>query len=117
MAKTAMMVGALVFAGLACTTSDASAQSPFGLHIGGRAAHIDIGNPHGGYRSYNNFYRAPVSRGHYDWHDTSHLHYHRPQIVQHGNHYDRTPGHYDVHRTGHFDYHRPNYNRGYSRRW
>lgn len=127
MSKSALILGTLAFVGMAgMSASDASAQSPFGVHIGGRAVHVDLGNPHGNYRSYNrsyarsysrSSYRAPVNRGHYDFHDTSHYDYHRPQVVRHGNHYDRTPGHYDLHRTGHFDYHRPAYNRGFTRHW
>ena len=37
------------------------------------------------------------------FHDTTHLDYHGPSLVPHGNHYDVIPGHYDVHRTGHYD--------------
>jgi hypothetical protein len=36
------------------------------------------------------------------YHDTTHLDYHPPQLIPHGNHYDVQPGHYDVHRTGHW---------------
>ena len=36
------------------------------------------------------------------FHDTTHLDYHPPQLVPHGNHFDVQPGHYDVHRTGHW---------------
>lgn len=36
------------------------------------------------------------------YHDTTHLDYHPPELIRHGNHYDIQPGHYDVHRTGHW---------------
>lgn len=38
-------------------------------------------------------YRAPVSRGHYDYHPTS--------IYRHRNHYHVQPAHYDFHRGSH----------------
>lgn len=50
---------------------------------------------HGGYYQQT---RRPV------WHDTTHLDYHRPSAVRHGNHYDIIPSHYDVHRSGHWDH-------------
>lgn len=117
MKKIALAIAVVTVAGLSgLGTSEAKAQ--FGLHIGGSRIHVDIGNPHGGYsrgysryqNSYQNHnqhyrsnyqvqsYRAPVR-----WHDTTHLDYHGPAVVRHGNHYDYQPGHYDVHRSGHYD--------------
>ena len=84
----------------------------FGLHIGGRNVHLNIGNPHGyqrqqvAYRTSRNYYSGHrTSRAHYDWHDTSHYDYHPGGFVRHGNHYDYRPGHYDYHREGHYDRH------------
>jgi hypothetical protein len=38
------------------------------------------------------------------WHDTSHVHYHAPKIILHGNHVHFVPGRRVVHRTGHWDH-------------
>ena len=76
----------------------------FGIHIGGRNVHLDIGRPHG-YRSHN-VYRTRQSAHHYDWHDTSHVDYHPASYQRHYNHYDYVPGHLDYHQTGHWDRHR-----------
>lgn len=99
-------LAALVWLGIDTGAAEAAhGYGGFGVHIGGRNVHLDIGNPHGGfgYRGYRSFYRAPA---HYDWHDTSHYDYHPPSYVPHRNHYDFVPGHYDFHRTGHWDRHR-----------
>lgn len=99
-------LAALVWLGFDSSTAQASNRyRGFGIHLGGRNLHLDIGNPHGrhGYHRYRSWHRGPV---HYDWHDTSHWDYHPPSLVPHGNHYDFVPGHYDYHRTGHWDRHR-----------
>ena len=75
----------------------------FGIHLGGRNVHLDIGNPHG-YRSHYR-HRGRQSH-HYDWHDTSHYDYHPGGYQRHNNHYDYVPGHWDYHQTGHWDRHR-----------
>jgi len=87
----------------------------FGIHLGGRNVHVDIGNPHGyrssygrqsNYgRSYQRYqaYRAPA---HLDWHDTSHVDYIPGGYVRHRNHYDYVPGRHVIHREGHYDVHR-----------
>jgi len=75
----------------------------FGIHIGARNVHLDIGQSHG-YRTnsfYRSSYRAP-SR--HVWHNTSQFDYHPAQRVRHGNHIDYTPGHFDFHQTGHWDH-------------
>ena len=91
----------------------------FGLHIGGRSVHLDIGNPHGYacrnvvYRTARtNYYSTRRARYHYDWHDTSHWDYHPGEYVRHGNHYDYVPGHYDWHQDGHWDRHRGSHHGG-----
>ena len=71
----------------------------YGIHIGGRNVHLDIGRPHA-YRSHR-VLRAQRAH-HYDWHDTSHYDYHPPSYQRH---YDFVPGHYDFHQTGHWDRH------------
>lgn len=88
----------------------AEAGNGFSLRIGGFG--ISTGH-HGYHRSYRSAYQPRVynnyrsynhgiygHRGFY--HDTTHLHYHRPQLVPHNGHLDYVPGHYDVHRTGHW---------------
>lgn len=35
------------------------------------------------------------------WHDTSHWDYHPTTVVPHGDHLHVVPGHYDWHQTGH----------------
>ncbi|MEJ7591324.1 MAG: hypothetical protein WKF77_07230 [Planctomycetaceae bacterium] len=63
---------------------------------------------HSGYSGYNGYSGYGGHHGfggHSTWHDTSHLDYHSPSLVPHGNHLDYVPGHYDVHRTGHWDRH------------
>ena len=82
----------------------------FGLHIGGRNVHLDIGRPHG-YRTHAVHRRHGVHRPrhtgyHYDWHDTSHYDWHPGEYRWHYNHFDYVPGHWDFHRTGHWDRHR-----------
>ncbi len=87
----------------------------FGIHLGGRNVHLDIGNPHGRHyqpqrqvtyrRSYSNPRWYGSSAGHYDYHDTSHYDYHPGGYVRHGNHLDYQRGHYDFHQQGHYDRH------------
>lgn len=60
---------------------------------------------HSGYNGYSGYGGHHRVGGHRTWHDTSHLDYHGPSLVPHGNHLDYVPGHYDVHRTGHWDRH------------
>src|SRR5262245_53099771 len=50
--------------------------------------------------------RTVVVSGLHDhvWHDTSHVHYRRPTLTWHGDHFDYEPGQYEVHNTGHWDH-------------
>jgi hypothetical protein len=97
--------------------------SRFGVHLGGRNVHVDIGNPHGRYygsapqvvyrRSYSNpQWYGHGGSAHYDWHDTSHYDYHPGEYRRHGNHLDYVPGHYDWHEDGHWDRHRGGHHGG-----
>ncbi len=108
---TIALTAAALFAFVGVDASPANAahgQRGFGLHLGGRNVHLDIGNPHG--------YRAQCSqrgyrgrRGyHYDWHDTSHFDYQPGGFVRHNDHFDYVPGHWSYHQTGHWDRHRGN---------
>ena len=64
----------------------------YGSHYGGYSTpHVSHSSGHWG---------GHVGHGYY--HNTSHLDYHAPSLVPHGNHYDYVPGHYDVHQTGHW---------------
>ncbi len=117
-------VGSLGLVGMG--VSSAKAAGP-GLHFRAGGLHVDVGRPHGGFRGYaspaysgraygsrphtgyarggrSSFGRS-IGRGHYDYHDTTHLDWHPGSYQRHRNHFDFVPGHYDVHRTGHFDYH------------
>jgi len=67
----------------------------FGFHFGGPRVHVDVGRPHGFYRSYRSSY----------YHDRGHYDYHPGGYVRHYNHYDYVPGHYDYHHTGHHGFH------------
>ena len=75
----------------------------FGIHLGGRNVHLDIGRPHGShfYDSYQTSFYAPAPRV---WHDTSHYDYDPGGYVPHRNHCDYVPGHFDYHRSGHWEY-------------
>jgi hypothetical protein len=98
-------VATLALVGADANTADAAqGYGGFGIHVGGRNVHLDIGQPHG-YRSY---YQQRVGRVgyHNDWHNTSHYDYHPGGYQRHYNHYDYVPGHFDYHRTGHWDRHR-----------
>lgn len=92
-----------------------------GIHFGAGPVHVDVGNPHyspysyyprashayggyGGYGGYRSSYRPAWSR-HSDWHDTTHLDYHRGGLEPHYDHYHYVPRHYDVHHSGHWDSH------------
>jgi hypothetical protein len=86
------------------TANAAYGYGGYGIHLGGRNVHLDIGQPHG-YRSYYQHRVGNVGH-HYDWHNTSHYDYHPGGYQRHYNHYDYVPGHYDYHRTGHWDRHR-----------
>lgn len=46
------------------------------------------------------------TRGHYDWHDTSHYHVQPGYTWRHGDHYHYEPSRVILHRQGHWDYHR-----------
>jgi hypothetical protein len=102
-------LAALTFVGLEPSAAEAAhGYRGFGLHIGGRNVHFDIGNPHGYARQQTVHCYYPshgTSRAHYDWHDTSHYDYHPAGYVRHGNHLDYRPGHYDYHQEGHYDRH------------
>jgi hypothetical protein len=97
---------------LACDTNTAEARG-FGIHLGGRNVHLDIGNPHGygGYSRQVSYRSTPTHRTysnhtpHYDYHDTSHYDYHPGGYVRHSNHFDYQRGHFDFHRQGHYDFH------------
>ena len=98
-------VAAFALVGLDANTAEAAhGNRGFGIHIGGRNVHLDIGNPHG-YRSHHVYRARHAAPHHYDWHDTSHFDYHPPSYQRHYNHFDYEPGHYDLHRTGHWDRH------------
>ncbi len=104
-------VAVLVLVGADSNTANAAhGYSGFGIHIGGRNVHLDIGRPHG-FRSHHVYRTRYTAPHHYDWHDTSHVDYHPASYQRHFNHYDYVPGHLDYHQTGHWDRHR-----GY-RRW
>ena len=120
--------GLAALSAMALVTMDTSAAQAahtyrgFGLHIGGRNVHLDIGNPHGRrsrsrvvYRTSRAYVPSHRTRYHYDWHDTSHWDYHPGEFVRHGNHYDYIPGHYDWHQEGHWDRHRGSHHRGHHR--
>jgi hypothetical protein len=77
----------------------------------GRGISVSVGRGYGGYGygGYGhgisvNYYRPSYYSQRPVWHDTSHLDYHPPVAVPHGNHYDVYPGHYHLHRTGHWDW-------------
>jgi hypothetical protein len=114
MKKIAIAFAAIVGMGMAgLGTTQAQAAGPFGFHIGGRGFHVAIGNVHR-QTTHRPHYRSSHGRGHWDYHDTTHLDWHPAQLRRHGNHFHYTPGHYDVHRTGHFDYHRGGHFGGHS---
>ena len=104
-------LAAMAFVGFDANTAEAGhGFGGFGIHFGGRLAHIDIGNPHGyhnqvTYRTTRTYYPQYQPRTHYDWHDTSHYDYHPGGFVRHGNHFDYERGHYDYHQEGHYDRH------------
>ena len=58
----------------------------------------NYGNGYGNYNSWNYGWGGQAPRR---WHDTSHWDYHPTTVVPHGNHYHVMPGHYDFHQTGH----------------
>lgn len=120
---TCAALATVVLCGL--DSREANAAHGFGLHIGGRNVHLDIGNPHGyGYRQ-QVAYRRPYSnpqwygryntqrRGtHLDWHDTSHVDYIPGGYVRHYDHYDYVPGRHVWHQEGHWDVHRGGHHGG-----
>jgi len=75
----------------------------FGIHIGGRNVHLDIGRPHGyrDYPSYRSTYFAPSQ---HVWRNTSYFDYHPSGNTRYGNHCDYVPSHFDYHQTGHWDH-------------
>ena len=75
----------------------------FGIHLGGRNVHVDIGRPHG-YRTFGGSFQSGFGvPSRHVWHNTSHFDYHPTERVWHGNHIDVIPGHFDYHNTGHWD--------------
>lgn len=110
-----IVIGACAALAFAFADSSAAQARGFGLHIGGRNLHLDIGNPHGSgygcrqpqpYQARRAYYPAPQPRPHRTWHNTSHWDYQPSGFVPHGNHVDYVPGHYNRHREGHWDVHR-----------
>ncbi len=75
----------------------------FGIHLGGRNVHLDIGRPHG-FRANTSYRRTFYAPSRNVWHNTSHFDYHPGRYVPHRNHIDYVPGHFDYHRTGHWDH-------------
>ncbi len=78
----------------------------------GRGISVNVGRGYGGYGYGGYGYGQGISVNYYRpsyynpgpvWHDTSHLDYHPPVAVPHGNHYHVQPGHYHQHQTGHWD--------------
>ena len=87
-----------------------STQAGHGCSVSGGSYGISSYGGHGYQSHYSGGHTPYVSHyggnhgGHWggSYHDTTHLDYHAPSLVPHGNHYDYRPGHYDVHRTGHW---------------
>jgi len=104
MKKFTLSLAALAaFAMLSVDTGVAEAAHGFrgfGIHLGGRNVHLDIGRPHG-YRphaSYRTTYFAPSRQV---WHNTSRFDYHPGVNVWHGNYH--APSHVDYRPVGHWD--------------
>lgn len=107
--KKFLAIGCVALAGLLMFSGESQAgrfQISFGSNCGPGGYGGYYGGGYGGGRSWSSFsygsgslYRSGRNRV---WHDTSHLHYHAPEIYRHRNHYHVTPGHYDVHRSGHW---------------
>ncbi|QDV85346.1 hypothetical protein [Planctomycetes bacterium TBK1r] len=107
MLKKKMLLPAIIL-GVAVTfalSGEANAQCGYGLGPGvGHAGYGQVYRPTTrsylgqGYQSYRPSYgyRQPV------YHDTTHLDYHRPQVIPHGRHFHVQRGHFDVHRSGHW---------------
>lgn len=111
--KKAMLLVCAVATAMMMGQESAQAQCRYGG--GGGYGGVSYGSSYGNSFGYSNYsprssfsigftsaprvsyqrsaYRAPVSRGHYDYHPTS--------IYRHRNHYHVQPAHYDFHRGSH----------------
>lgn len=84
-----------------------------GVHFGGGGAHVDASYSYGSYGG--NYGCYPQSTyygggwggwvGHSDWHNTTHVDYHRGGYAPHQGHLEYSPGHFDTHSSGHRDRH------------
>lgn len=83
----------------------AEASSSFGIYFGTGPS---ISRGYGVSRGPGCFPTANPYRGHYHWHDTSHLHVQPGGFVPHGNHFHYVPSQHYWHQDGHFDLHRGN---------
>lgn len=99
-------VAVLVLLGADSNTANAAyGYSGFGIHIGGRNVHLNIGRSHG--YGLHQYYRTEFRASHhYNGHNTSYFDYHPGSYQWNYNHYDYVPGHLDYHQTGHRDRHR-----------
>jgi len=109
----ALAAGAVMFFMAGDAQAGGCGYGGYGAGYGGGyggGVRISVGRGYGGYGGYGlggygglygvarpAYIRPPV------WHDTTHLDYHPPRLVPHGNHLDRIPGHYHLHRSGHWD--------------
>ena len=84
-----------------------------GFHFGGGGVHVDAASSYGSYGSGYGCYPQTTYYGggwggwggHSDWHNTTHVDYHRGGYVPHYGHLDYSPGHFDSHSSGHWDRH------------
>jgi hypothetical protein len=98
-----LLIASVVIAGFALAGSTSTAEAAdFGIHFGHGGVHVGVGHGHHGHGHVH----YPRTRGHYDWHNTSHFDYVPARYQRHGNHYHYVPGRYYYHRSGHWDYHR-----------
>ncbi len=111
MKRVALLSALCVGLSMTCFgTSTAQARSPFSFSFGFGGSRVSVGNYgySGSYgRSSHLGPSSHYSRGHYDYHDTSHFDYIPGHSQRHGNHYDYIPGRYQYHSTGHYDWHQP----------
>lgn len=102
--KSFLLSTAALIALCVLSTADAEAGGyGFGFSTGGYsyspASHYVRYTP-----SYTSWYRSYPA---HTWHDTSHWDYHPPTIRRHRDHYHVTPGHWDWHQTGHLHHNHP----------
>ncbi len=102
---SAVAVPAMVF--VLASVQMAQAQ---GFHFGGGGVHVDASSYYGSYGSGYGCYPQTTYYGggwggHSDWHNTTHVDYHRGGYVPLYGYLHYSPGHFDSHSSGHWDRH------------